>query len=237
MTKDIEFIYINEYAWNVCERPSPASSYVPKWFRDFPPYDSSNNIKIDNRRTNTTAKKCVPMLDGILSGYIIPLWSDILISREQFDGNESLNLSWRVSEDVFELHGDNSKNIPPPAGYQNIVFKFRSMLTIKTPPGYSIMINQPHGHNDLPFYAVPAVIDSDGSNHELNFPVWIREGFSGIVEKGTPIVQITPFKRDSWKSNFSYMTDKEYQYYFDKEFVSTIKNRYLKRVWSKKDYK
>lgn len=233
MSKNIDFVYWNEYAWNVCERPRPASSYIPDWFKNFPPYDFSNKLKIENRSSNASPKKCRPMLDGIMSGYIIPLWSDVLVSRNE----DEIDISWRVKENVFELHGETTKNIPSPVGYQNIVFKYKSMLMIKTPPGYSVMIHQPFGHNDLPFFAVPAVLDSDGFNHALDFPLWIRKDFSGIVEKGTPIVQVTPFKRESWKSNFSYLTEKESSYLFDKEVASTIKNRYIKKVWSKKDYK
>lgn len=233
MTKNIEFVYWNEYAWDVCERPRPASSYIPKWFKDFPPYDFSDKLEISERASNASPKKCRPMLDGIMSGYIIPLWSDVIVSRKL----ESLDISWRVKENVFDLHGETTKQIPPPAGYQNIVFKYKSMLTIKTPPGYSVMINQPNGHTNSPFFAVSAVLDTDGINHALDFPVWIREDLSGIVEKGEPMVQVTPFKRENWKSGFSYMTEKESAHLFDREIASTIKNRYIKKVWSKKEYR
>lgn len=233
MSKDIEFIYTSEYAWNICEKPKPASSYIPQWFKEFSQYDSSDKLEIRNRITNTNVKKCRPMLDSLTSGYIIPLWSDVLVSRNQ----DNMDISWRVEENVFELHGDSARDIPAPEGYENIVFKYKSMLTIKTPAGYSVMITHPNNHYDLPFFIIPAVLDTDGINAALDFPLWIKKDFSGIIEKGTPMVQVTPFKRDNWKSKASYISKKESEYIMDREIRSTIKDRYLKKVWSKKEYR
>jgi hypothetical protein len=67
--------------------------------------------------------------------------------------------------------------------------------------------------------------------------MWIREGFEGIIEKGTPLVQITPFKRDNWESEFSYMNENEYKYLEDRNFNSYLKNHYVRKVWQKKKYK
>jgi hypothetical protein len=31
-------------------------------------------------------------------------------------------------------------------------------------------------------------------------PFWIRKGFSGVIPKGTPFMQILPFKRETWQA-------------------------------------
>ena len=81
-------------------------------------------------------------------------------------------------------------------------------------------------------------MDTDKSSLELIFPVWVRDNFSGIVEKGTPIAQIIPFKRDNWDSTFDYYEDGQYyKVVEEKNFNSTIVGHYIKNVWSKKKFK
>lgn len=233
MSKKIKFIYTSEYAWNTVERVRPASSYIPEWHRKLPSY-LGGELKLSNRISNATPKKCVPMLDSIRSGYIVPLWSDILIEENDDD---QINISWRVSKDVFQSHGDLSDMIPSPDEYYPIAFKYVSYLTVETPRGYSILITPPMGHYDLPFMPISAVVDSDRPTVDLAFPLWIKRGSAGIVERGTPVVQITPFKRENWKSEFDYISENRFEQQLDKYFNATIKNNYFKNTWSKKEYR
>lgn len=174
------------------------------------------------------------MLDALTTGYILPLWSDVQVTIEQ-DG--SPRIDWKVTRPVFDVHGSASYNVEPPVGYRNTVFKYLNTWIPQTPPGYSTLVTAPFGYRNLPFYAIPAVIDSDTSTLQLIPPVWIKEGFEGIVEKGTPLVQLTPFKRDDWKSEFSFLQEGEYERKEDKLFRSNIVNNYVKNSWHKKTYK
>jgi hypothetical protein len=230
----IQFTLLSKYASGIeAAKPQKASSVIPKWFKDMEQYSDPEGLKIVNGASNATAKKCTPMLDAMTSGYIISLWSDVLVSHNDQDVPE---LSWRVSQSVFSLHGTSSREIPPPPGYEQIVFKYHSMLTVTTPPGYSILVVPPMGHHDLPFKAIPAIIDTDKPTIDLAFPVWIKKGFDGVIEKGTPIVQLLPFKRESWSSEINSVTEIEWQQHMDNNFNSTIKNHYIKKIWSKKKY-
>ena len=174
------------------------------------------------------------MLDAISSGYIIPLWCDVQVIKE----NNEHGIFWKVDSDVFQIHGNQGNvNIPSPEGYGNQVFKYISYLKIRTPKGYSVMVNQPHGHYDLPFFAFSAIIDSDKSMIDNSFPIRIKADFEGIVKKGTPIVQITPFKRDNWKSKYSWISHEQHAIEENKWFKSVLRNNYTERIWSKKEYK
>ena len=237
--KDIEFTYLSEYAFNVCERPQPSKAYLPEWFVNMPPYTPSpqsptgNKIIVQDHESNATAKKCTPMLDAMVTGYTIPLWSDIQIRQE----GGTPHLSWRVSQDVFGVHGNwGAPQVPPPPGYDNVVFKFNTFFRVRTPKGYSIMVRNVAGHNGSPFYAIPAIIDTDKSVIDTNIPLWIRSDFDGIVEKGTPVAQIIPFKRDDWKAKFTWITEDQMKQEQDKGFASTIVNNYVKNIWSKKKF-
>lgn len=247
--KEIEFRYHHNLPYEMSLRdqrtkPSPAKNFIPDWYKDMVPFDKSESnpngrkIIIDNKISNATAKKCTPMLDGMTSGYIVPLWCDIQVKQEKnkIDNKFYPKISWRIDLDVFEIHGISSRDIPAPFGYDQIVFKFLTYFNIRTPPGYSIMISSPSGHYRLPFHAIPAIIDSDKSMIDNNFPCWIQSEFEGIVEKGTPMVQITPFKRIDWKSKLSKRTFEEYQLDYAIGFDSNIINNYVRNIWSKKNY-
>jgi hypothetical protein len=234
----IKFEAVNEYAWDVVDRPFPASQAIPDWWRNMTPYvknpdnPSGKKFIMEGRMANTTAKKCVPMLDVMTNGYIIPLWSDVQVRNSD---NGKL-ITWRVQEDVFQTHGESASEVQEPIGYNSQVFKFMNRWRIITPKGYSCLITQPFGYRQTNVQAIPAIVDTDKSSLEILPPVWFAKDFEGILEKGTPMVQVIPFKRSDWKAEYSYLKDGEYKRLEDKNFGSTLINHYAKKVWVKKNY-
>ena len=240
MSKNINFRARSKSEFQAHLKPYPAVKQIPKWFTDMKPYedlpDWPNDGKLHFRGThgNLTFKKCVPMLDTLTSGYIIPLWADAMV--EQVNGFPEVY--WKTTNNLFSLHGPASRTIPAPEGYAKIVYKYLNCWIPQTPKGYSCLIVSPFGYNDLPFHAVPAIVDTDRSTLELVFPMWIKAGFEGIVEKGTPMIQIIPFKRDDWDSTFDYYEDEEYSKVVEeKNFNGTMIGHYLKNHHSKKKFK
>jgi hypothetical protein len=246
MTNTITFTARDEYGWAVQNKPVPASTLVPQWWKSMTPYDvtpdnpEGKSLIVENREANATFKKCTPMLDALVSGYIITLWADVQV-RQIKDENSNYfpRITWRVQYPlgIFTQHGFSSRQIPAPLGYSNIVFKYINTWIPHTPNGYSVLVTSPFGYKDLPFYAIPAIIDSDKSQLEIIPPMWIKEGFEGVIEAGTPLIQLTPFKRDNWKAEFNYLKNGEYEKLEDKNFNKNIINNYIRNHWSKKSYK
>jgi len=238
MTKKIIFKALNKEQSITHDRPYPASQAIPSWFKDMTPYDISTEnpdgkkLIIRGGISNATAKKCTPMLDGMTSGYIIPLWADINVEQQT-----TPLITWRTKTDIFQLHGESSRMIPSPPGYDQVVFKYLNTWIPITPPGYSVLVVSPLGYRGLPFQAIPAVVDSDKSTLEMIFPMWIKTGLTGIVEAGTPMVQIIPFKRDDWKAEFDHYEDNEHELINEANFNKILVNHYIKKHWSKKTYK
>jgi hypothetical protein len=241
MSKNINFRARSKTEFEVQLKPYPAVKQLPDWFTKALPYynengkfPDDNKLHFRKRGANVTFKKCTPLLDGLSAGYIIPLWSDVMVEQE----SGIPEIYWKNKFDVFQPHGEYSSQIVPPTGYQNFVYKYLNCWIPQTPKGYSCLVISPLGYGDLPFKIVPAVVDTDSSTLELVFPTWVKEGFEGIVEKGTPMAQIIPFKRDDWESTFDYYKDGEY---FDvieeKNFNSTMVGHYLKNHHSKKKFK
>jgi hypothetical protein len=240
MSKKINFKARNKNDFEIQTKPYPAVKNLPDWFLNMTPYEpldgypNDGKLHLRNRDPNITFKKCVPLLDGMSAGYIVPLWTDVMVEQE----NNVPFIYWKTKNDVFSLHGSSTEKIVPPPGYQNIVYKYNNCWIPQTPPGYSCLILSPLGHNDLPFKAVPAIVDTDKSTLELVFPMWVKEGLTGIVEKDTPIAQIIPFKRDNWESTFDFYPDGEYKNIVEEKNINTIiVGHYLKKYWSKKKFK
>lgn len=235
---NINFKYLSKHAFEVCEKPRPASHFIPEWHKNMPSYSptptcpAADRLSLTGGGTNVTAKKCIPMLDSISSGYIVPLWADIVVEQSQ---NGPL-LNWLVEDSVFSLHGSSYVGMTPPPSFSHIVFKYMTYFRMETPNGYSVQVRPPAGHYNLPIQVIPAIIDTDRSVIDSNFPCWIKKDFEGIIKKGTPVAQVIPFKRENWKSEFSYITEDQFSIQLNKGFLSTVKNNYVENIWSRKKY-
>jgi hypothetical protein len=237
LVNEIEFVALDKYAFEVCPKPFPASQAIPIWWREASPYFKTPNdpdgkkIIVQDRESNATFKKCTPMLDLLSSGYVVPLWSDIQVKLE----NGLPSISWRMKKDVFHLH--NGEGVEIPNGYQETQFKFLNQWVPKLPKGYSALIIACPGYPNNPFRAMQAIIDYDKTTHALYPPMFLKEGFEGIIERGTPMFQIIPFKRNNWVSKFSFLEDGYDQINIDRDVKATLVNNYVKNYWEKKSYK
>ena len=233
----IEFVAIEKYFFDVCPKPIPASQAIPQWWKDASPYiKSSENpdgkkIIVQNLSSNASFKKCTPMLDMLSSGYIIPLWSDVQVKNI----DNSPSISWRVQRPVFEQHFGQEVEVPD--GYELSQFKYLNPWVPKLPSGFSALIVPCSGYPNSPFRIISAVIDYDKTPHPLFPPVYVKKGFEGIVERGTPMFQIIPFKRNNWESSFSFLQEGDFDVKFDRDIKATIVNNYIKNFWEKKSYK
>jgi hypothetical protein len=122
--------------------------------------------------------------------------------------------------------------------YNGMVYpKFSNPWLIKTPKGYSSLFVQPF-HRESIFTIMPAIVDTDTYFGIINFPFVLNDlSFTGIVPKGTPIVQVIPLKRENWESKAGTEKDKKQALRQQTELQSTFYN-YYRRIWhQKKQYR
>jgi hypothetical protein len=87
MSKNINFRARSRTEFEVQPKPFPAVKQLPKWFVNANPYSggdgypNDNKLHFRNKDANATYKKCVPLLDGLSAGYIIPLWTDVMVEQ------------------------------------------------------------------------------------------------------------------------------------------------------------
>ena len=147
--KIIKFNVIDEIDY--ANIPMPAKKYIPKWYRDLKPSSGISDEKIDGILASTiknrTAKKCVPFMDAFTSGYIFETWCDMEVIEE----NENFSLKWIEGDWIPIEERPQVNNLQVPEGYYQRIVSLKSPIFIKTPPGYSVLISQPHNRYDLPF--------------------------------------------------------------------------------------
>ena len=231
---NIEFIASSEHVFEVREPPKPAAEFVPQWWKDMPVYTSNDNKIGLNPGPTVTAKRCFPLLDGITAGYIVTLWADILVSKDS-DGNKILQ--WNTVEPVCEpWRKSQSSNYEITEGFSDTVFKYLHGWKIKTPKGYSCLITHPFGYPNLPIKAITGIVDTDSLETHANSPFLIKKDFEGIIEKGTPMFQIIPFKREDWDSSVSVEAPNKHSYALER-LHATIVSSYGRLLRSPKKYK
>lgn len=206
--KLIQFIASNKETGLVYDPPVPANTLLPEWYKR----QKSNleaEVDLDNPSGNPsrTVKACMPVFDSISAGYFALLPADVIFKKSEYGIPQA---QWSTDNytiiDVHPKEQFGEFDVPKEfVGEQ--AYKFNNPWTIKTPPGYSTLFMQPAMREDLPFYVIPAIVDTDRHPVSVNFPFLLKKDFTGIIEMNTPVVQMIPFKRDSWNSEVIVLTD------------------------------
>jgi hypothetical protein len=197
----INFVTRHKNIFDILEKPHQAIRKTPEWFKSMPSYIGDNKSVDNNNDQNSTIKKCMPVFDSMTAGYYIPLICDVWVENKDND----LNVRW--SYDDIKLvswqETDRYNLYPIPDGYMSLMFKWISPWIINTPKNYSCLFTHPMHYDDLPFRCLPGIVDTDKHPTEISFLFMLKEGFTGLIPKGTPIIQVIPFKRETFKANFN----------------------------------
>ena len=230
----IEF-KIKEDLYNCSPHPVPSKKMVPSWYKNMSQYiDKANKCPRHNGKYNLNMKSCIPIRDTLVSGYTLLLPADLVIEVK----DEEIQIQWSdKTENFISAHSVRQVEGSPlekMASVENII-KINNPWRIYTKPGYSCYFSQPAYH-ELPFEILPGIVDTDGI-HEVNFPfIWKTKEKHVMLKKGLPMVQIYPFKRESWKSKVS-IEDHKSEIKNSKNFLSYIGHWYRDFVHEKKSYK
>jgi len=248
--KEIEFSAHEDYFALKEDYPIPIKLNIPEWYK-----------KLNHTIADKTVKGCMPFLDSLTAGYLLKVPQDIYIShnvdiidnegkkiKDSFQrfalnevhplvSNSFLNLNSGVSSHIIKQLGESplvekNKNLP--------FHKIHNPWKIKTPKGYSCLFVPPLNNSDDRFSIIPAIVDTDCYPEEVNFPIIINGDkypiLDTLIKKGTPYVQIIPFKRDSWKMKFKKRNKRDIE--INKiSFNLKLLNFYKDRYWNKKSWK
>jgi hypothetical protein len=213
------------------DKPKKSARYLPEWYKNTPPVSQKGASLTQDV---TTFKTCVPFMDSMTSGYIIELWADIEIKKI----NGVSNVFWK-DENVNPMSFKTNDSIgfmSIPEGYGNEVFSFMHSMYLETPKGYSLIFTQPLNRFDLPFLTLSAIVDCDLEPlFPGGVPMFLKKDFEGVIKKGTPLIQVIPIKRDSWKIEDSQDLKILGKNVMDRAGLY-IRSWYKKNAWSRKSY-
>lgn len=207
--KIIEFLAHEDYVALKEDYPTPIKLNIPKWYK-----------KLEHTISNSTVKGCMPFLDTLTTGYLLKVPNDYSFRHNVPNEKGELDCffdSLRGEDSLLEAKSINfGKSAPSLHSIQQLegsplvdknkkhpFLKILNPWIIKTPPGYSCLFVPPLNNTDDRFSIIPGIVDTDVFPNEINFPIVINgdkyPSLDTIIKKGTPYVQVIPFKRDSWK--------------------------------------
>jgi len=232
--KNLQIKFISPLKGYIAE-PKPSLLHIPKAYKELAMFTD-----------RSTVKRCIPFLDALTSGYIIPFPVDILYEYD----TEKKMCHFRVNEVIpHEFHpyigvSEHSLSQISPelrSSKRTVegVFKFNNPWVIKTPPGYSCLFFTPLNHV-LPFELISGVVDTDSYENNIHLPFYWTANYleQKFLKVGTPMVMVVPFKRESWKmacettDMLNTQDKKNFLKYFSEYF-----DNYKKNSWHKKSYK
>lgn len=182
----IEFLAPSDH-YDDAAKPVPATKAMPDWFEQLEP---------DLEGGGKTAKRCMSFLDAMTMGWIIPVPFDVELSVAE--NCRSMDLI-EQNEDFPPLgaHGLDQLGRDDHPQLPGAVVKFRQPWAIRTPEGVSVLITSPMNRHEPRFQTFSGVVDTDGYLNTVHIPaLWTEPGYEGVVEAGTPLVQVIPFTRD-----------------------------------------
>jgi hypothetical protein len=193
--------------------PQPSSKLIPDWYKNTNSYIDDIKKPDGNGKTSVTIKRCMPVFDALNAGYILVTHTDIWVTQviENID-NPDKKTAWFEwpSFDAITFHPEVQAPLHPKATGTPVP-KWINPWSIKTPPGYSTLFTPPV-HRDNPFTALPGIVDTDTYTPPVNIVFTLTDpNFEGLVPAGTPIVQVIPFKRESWEMSIGTEKDLEEQ--------------------------
>jgi hypothetical protein len=226
MSKTIDFWYADPSFKDLVDLPSPAKKEISEWYKKHPKYLNGNKIAFDQYGVNLSLKFCLPFLDVMTSGYIIKLHCDILV-------DENKNVFWKHQAPPISFRPESTYvNIPSVPGFEKFSQVWEVLFNYKLPKGYSAIITQPFNKFELNTYSASAIVDGDKGVIGGQVPFAIKDNFVGVIEAGTPILQIIPFKRENWQMKFN-EGEHSFKTWNDKR---KLFGWYKHNIWQKKSF-
>jgi len=225
LSKKITFCASKQDMVDIWPHPKPASRFIPNEYKKLERY-------VDGNYHLPTVKACMPFLDSLSMGYIIPFEQDYLVDPVEDDfsvtpaNKEQGDFGYHIKA---QLSKEWQKFSTPG--------KFHNKWLIKTPPGYSCLFLQPMNRLEERFKIIEGVVDTDRYTNLINFPfILLKRDEQFLFKKGEPMVQVIPFKRESYKMWSGFYYEKAHN-----KVLNLIQSKWIDKYktyfWNKKSYK
>jgi hypothetical protein len=191
----IEFM-CSEDDFGAIARPTPAGKVIPGWYKALSPADQGQGVY--------TMKRCVPLLEAMSTGWILSAPVDITfnVSSDRVDTLSHYPKQLVSSHAAVQVKGSPWEH--------RVVLKIDTLWSAKTSPGWSCLYTRPLNRVSPDIEPFSGVVDTDTFHQNIVVPLYTphREG-TFTLEKGTPLVQVIPFRRERLASDIRVPTKSE----------------------------
>jgi hypothetical protein len=176
-------------------KPQSLKNYIPEWWKSIP-------------SGGRTARNCPSFTDVFSSAYVLPMWCDTKIIR---DNN---TVRWETPFSIYEWHyhsNDQFLDYSPTFLKEKVwaVMKPISPWHARTTKGYSIYQMPVFYDFNEDFSAIPGIIHTD-VYHELNPQILMySDKKEFMIKRGTPLAIHFPFKRSKVSLSTRYMNKED----------------------------
>lgn len=208
----IKFLGVVPRVEGAIDPPVKASKAIPEWIKVIP--NEQNNFP--------TAKRCLPLIEACSEGYVWKTHCDIEFEVAENEKGTYLSLNFYSGINHFAFdqgqpiigkHGDDQINVDKQPLKEKIrlhgdnpwrqVYKFNNLFVVQTPKGYSCRFKSLSNSFNIPIQLFEGVVETDHYYGCVNFPFRYtgpKTPHKYLLKKGTPLIQIIPFKREKWES-------------------------------------
>lgn len=172
----------------------------------------------------------MPFFEGMYSGYIYLTPCDI----EFYISNERIDFKIQDEYKNFITKRSPMSEYEVPYGCHEEHFAWLPQWGVEVPEGYNVLYMTPFNGQGLPFVNTMGIINNDKTHHPGNLPFFIKKEFSGIIEKGTPYLQVIPLKRENWVSGKKILDPETIEFF--KPGSGRIQNLYKDKIWERTKY-
>lgn len=222
--------FSHDAGWeNVYPKPIPAVKAMPGFFKKLDTQMDPSDPQ------SSTAKRCIPFIDAMSAGYIIPLWADLHVIASddglhaEFSKNMPMNDSISGHPEA-QIKGHPYSDNP----ISSNALKLHNPWVITTPKGWSCYFVPPINHFERRFQPISASVDTDTYYNEINFPIIWTGGYGEFtIKRGTPFVQVIPYKRETLSLEVG-ITDKQKRDSVHRRLGTYLNSAYRKEFWHKR---
>lgn len=219
--------------------PVSTKTQIAKWYSSADKYEKNHNGDYYLNQLGGklhSFKSCPALLDIFTAGYLYLTPCDLFFYKDEY------GIPKVKTQKGFEDFCDSRikmNGFETPHGYSEDHFHWYPNWAPGLPEGYSALYVSPINRFDLPFITTAGIIDNDKMNTPGLVPFFLRKDFEGIIPKGTPYLQIIPFKREDWEMETKHYTYNEIlQRHKAQADLYRTKDggSYKKHTWSRKRY-
>jgi|TARA_Y100000289_G_C3889689_1_gene133262 hypothetical protein len=225
MAQKVKF-HASQEVLDAYPHPYPSVKNLPDWFKNLPP-------SLDSHPANGSVKRCIPFLEACNQGFIIPFYCDVFVHADaekiDFEFAEKNLCDGMSPHSKEQVEGHPFENFK----YGKVPLKWHNPWVIQTPKGYSCYFVSPFNRLEDRFKLFDGVVDTDNYYNNINFPfIWTAGEGEYLIEKGTPMVQVIPFKRDTIKHEVGVMDNRK-RNKINNKLQTLFNNKYRRLFWHK----